>query len=100
MKRFGNIKRRSEFYVNCNRSTNAGFLTFLGAFAKQGNVTVSFVMSLSVRLLFRMEQPCSHWRDFSRNLVFECFSKICGENSNFIKMRQEVLLYMKTNIHF
>jgi hypothetical protein len=33
----------------------------------------------------------------SWNLIFEYISKICSENSSFIKMWQD---YMKTNIHF
>ena len=38
--------------------------------------------------------------EFSWNLTFECLSKICQENSSFIKIGQERrLLYMKTNIH-
>jgi hypothetical protein len=75
MKQFRNIKRRSEFYVCCNRSTNAGFLTFLCAFAKLGNATISFVMSLSVRLLFRIEQPGCHWRDCHESWYLSIFRK-------------------------
>ena len=38
---------------------------------------------------------------FSWNFIFEYFSKICRENSSFIKIRQELrMLYMKTSIHF
>lgn len=55
MKQFGNFKRRSEFYVYCNRSSNHEFLTFLDAFAKLGNATISRVIFLSVRQLFHME---------------------------------------------
>jgi hypothetical protein len=37
---------------------------------------------------------------FSWNLIFDCFSKICRENSSLTKMRQEKrILYMKINIH-
>jgi len=37
----------------------------------------------------------------SRNLIFEYFSKICRENSGFIKIGQErTALHVKTNIHF
>jgi len=99
MKQFGNIKRRSEFYVFCNRSPNDGSLTYLDAFAKLGNATISFVMSLSLRPFFRREQPGSIWRD-SRKLAFKYFSKICGKNSSFIKMRPDRVLYMKTDIRF
>ena len=38
---------------------------------------------------------------FSGNLVFEYFSKICWENSSFIKIGQEWrVLYMNINVHF
>jgi hypothetical protein len=38
---------------------------------------------------------------FSWNFIFEDFSKICLENSSFIKIGQELrVLYMKTKIHF
>jgi len=38
---------------------------------------------------------------FVWNLIFECFLKICRENSSFIKIWQESrVLYAKTNVHF
>ena len=37
---------------------------------------------------------------FLRNLIFECFSKICRVNSRIIKTWQKGTLYLKTNIHF
>ena len=38
---------------------------------------------------------------FPLNFIFEYFSKICRENSSFIKTWQEKrVLYMKTNTHF
>ena len=38
---------------------------------------------------------------FSLNFIFDCFSKICPENSSFIKIRQEKeVLYTTTNLHF
>jgi len=38
---------------------------------------------------------------FELNLIFDYFSKICRENSRFIKIGQEKqALYMKANIHF
>ena len=37
---------------------------------------------------------------FSWKFIFDYFSKICRENSSFIKIRQECrVLYMKTNVH-
>jgi hypothetical protein len=57
--------------------------------------TISFVMSVS------MEQIGSHWTDFHENWCLSNFSKICLENSSFIKIWQELLvLYTKINIHF
>jgi hypothetical protein len=65
---------------------------FLGTFAKLCKATVSFVMSvcLSVR-----PSICLHgttWLSlygFMWNLIFMYFSKICWENSSFIKIWQE-----------
>ena len=41
-----------------------------------------------VRLFVHMEQLGSHWTNFDC-LIFETFSKICGERSSLIKIRQE-----------
>jgi len=42
-----------------------------------------------------------HLDGISLNLIFEYFSKICRENSSFIKNRKEKWLrYVKTIIHF
>jgi hypothetical protein len=39
-------------------------------------------------------------KEFSQNLEFEDFPKICQENPGFIKLGQEKrLLYMKTYVH-
>ena len=43
---------------------------------------------MSVRLSSRMERSGSSG-GFSRNLISECFLKICRENSSFVKIRQE-----------
>ena len=56
-----------------------GVRKFLGAFAELRKATVSFVVSV------RMEQLGSHWTDFLPNLIFAYFSKLCRENSSFIK---------------
>jgi hypothetical protein len=38
---------------------------------------------------------------FSWNLVFEYFSKICRENSSFVKIGQKIMvLYLEINVHF
>jgi hypothetical protein len=50
------------------------FLTFLGAFVRLGNSTVSFVMSLSVHPFFRMAR--FSLERLSRNLVFEFFKSV------------------------
>ena len=64
-----------------------------------------FVMSvfhLYARPSVRMEQLGSHWADFHEIWCLRFFfSKICRENSSFIKIWQERrALYMKTDIHF
>jgi hypothetical protein len=66
-------------------------LSFLGAFAKLGKVTVSFIMSvypsLSTSCLHRTAQlPVDR---FSLNLIFGYSSKVCRENSSFIETWQE-----------
>jgi hypothetical protein len=43
----------------------------------------------SIRLSVRIEQPGFHWTDFHEIFVFVYFSKICQENSSFIKIWQE-----------
>jgi len=75
-------------------------LQFLGAFAKLRDETIRFIMSvcpsvLSVRL--------SAWNSAPTGRIYFKFdfSKICPENSSFIKIWQEWwLLYMKTKIYF
>ena len=61
---------------------------FLGAFAELLKVTISFVMSvrLSVRQHGTTRLPLD---GFLLNLIFEDFSKICRENSSFVKIWQE-----------
>jgi len=60
---------------------------FLGTFAKLRKTTISFVMS--VRPSVRMEQLGSHWTDFHEIWYLSIFSKVCWENSSFIKLWQE-----------
>jgi hypothetical protein len=43
---------------------NVNYIQFLGAFAKLRKATISFVMSVCVRLSVRTEQLGSHWTDF------------------------------------
>jgi len=57
---------------------------FLGAFAKLGKVTISFVMS--VRLSSpRREQPGSDWTDF-HEILYLNIKKKWPKNSSFIKI--------------
>ena len=60
-------------------------LTYLGAFVKLRKATISFVASdyLSVRPHETARFPLNV---FSLNLMYEHFSKICQENSNFIQI--------------
>jgi hypothetical protein len=61
---------------------------FVGAFAKLQNTPISFVMSIrpSVSTHGTTRLPLD---GFSWNFIFEYFSKICWENSSFIKSGQE-----------
>jgi hypothetical protein len=89
-----------------DRTQNWG--RFIGAFEKLRKATISFVMS--VRLSVRMYVCLSVWPhrttrfpqdNFSWNLKFEYLSKICLENSSFIKIRREWRVrYIKTYLHF
>jgi hypothetical protein len=57
---------------------------FLGSFAKLWKVTVSFVMSVCPS--FRPHGTTRILLDgFSWNFIFQCFSKICRENSRLSK---------------
>jgi hypothetical protein len=53
---------------------------FLGAYTKLQKVTIRFVTPAC--LFVRMEQLGSHRKDFHEISIFECFSKICPENSS------------------
>jgi hypothetical protein len=86
------------FYFPCRRhniKTDAPVLykhrqPFLSTIAELRKVTVTFVMCLSVCLSVCpsvcVEQLGSRWTDYDKNLIFENFSKICRENSTFIKI--------------
>ena len=55
---------------------------------------------MSVPPSVRVVQPGPHLGGFPWKLIFEYFSKICWENSSFIKIGQKWrVLYMKINIH-
>jgi hypothetical protein len=64
---------------------------------KKSQVTPPGIDSGTVRLV---AQRLNHYAT-PGPLIFEYFSKICRENSSFIKIWQEYLvLYMKNNKHF
>jgi hypothetical protein len=64
------------------------YTAILGAFAILQRENISFVMS--VLLSVRPHGTTRPSLDgFSLNLIFEDFSKICGENSGVIKIEQE-----------
>ena len=67
-------------YTICDLSAS---VVFLRAFAKLRKRIFRFVMY--VRPSVRMEELCSHWKEF-REIRCECFSKICRENSSFVKI--------------
>jgi hypothetical protein len=93
----------TKFYITRN-SKNVITLEinheFLGTFAKLRKATIIFVTSVGPSV-------CPHGTirlsldGFSRNLLFEYFSKNCWEYWSFIKIGEEWrLLYMKTNTNF
>jgi len=60
-------------------------LAFLDKFATLGKVTISFIMSVCPS--FRPQRTTRLLLNgFPWNLIFEHFSKICRENSTFIKI--------------
>ena len=58
--------------------------TVLGAFANLRKATVSLVMAVCPHATTRLPMDGFLW-----NLIFNTSSKICRENSNFIKIRQK-----------
>jgi hypothetical protein len=70
-------------------------IMFSGAFEKLRKATISFVMSVCpfVRLSVCPSVSLSAWKNSAPTgrilMIFETFSKICRENSNFIKIRQK-----------
>jgi hypothetical protein len=68
---------------------------FLGAFAKLQKATISVMCAhITVR---PHEITRLSLEGFSRNLIFECLSKICRESSSFVKIWQKKrVLYTKT----
>jgi hypothetical protein len=78
-----------------NKPRRKLYSSILAAFAKLRKATI-FVISVRPNGTTRLQLD-----GFSWNLIFEDFSKICQENSSFIKIRKECrVLYMKTSIHF
>jgi hypothetical protein len=62
----------------------------------KGFTAISFVMPVCPHGITRLPLDV-----FSCNLIFEYFSKMCLENSNFNKVWQVLLvLFMTTNLHF
>jgi hypothetical protein len=59
---------------------------FLGALVKLRKETISFAMCLSVRPSVRPHGNRLPLNGFSRNFIFQHFSKICLEDSSFIKI--------------
>jgi hypothetical protein len=60
---------------------NPKFL-LLGVFEKSQTATISFIMSVCLTTWNNLALNDS----FSRNLMYDCFLNICGENSSLIKM--------------
>jgi len=90
--------RRSELHT-C-RAAIIGGSQFLGMFRKSRKATITSLCP-SLRPSFRSYGKTRRPPDgFSWSLIFECFSKICPENSSFIQIWQEQrLLYTKNSVH-
>jgi hypothetical protein len=73
---------------NVNKVFDKRVLRVSGAYAKLRKTTISFVISVrpsvSPHATTRLPMEGFLW-----NLIFEDLSKICRENSSFIKTRQE-----------
>jgi hypothetical protein len=68
---------------------------FSGSFAKSRKININFVMSVRPHGTTRLPMDA-----YSRNFVFEDFSKISWQNSSSSKIRQEQrVLYMGTFVH-
>ena len=79
------IRRNVWFYIS----------RFLGAFAKLRKATISFVVSVRPHATNSLALD---W--FSWNLIFQDFSKICWENSSVVKIGENMVRYMNTDVHF
>ena len=88
-------KRSPQFEYRITDPLHGEYLWFLGAFEKLRKAIISFVMTVRLSVTTRLPLET-----LSRNLVFEYFSKICRENSSFVKMGQERVFCMNTNIRF
>jgi len=89
--------------LRCLYSESSKTRFFLGAFAKFRKVTIRFVMSANPSVFppARMEQIRLPLDGFSRNFIFEHFSKICREKFRFHRsMMRMAALYIKTTRHF
>jgi len=73
---------------------------FLGTFAKLRKATVSFAMSIRPFARLSLKQFDPPMDEFSWNLIFEYFSKICRGNSSFFTVWQKktVTLYEDVSI--
>ena len=78
------VMNKVALSYRCPSSFFVVFCYFLGSFAKLRKATISFVMSVRPHGTTLLQLD-----GFSWNLIFEDFSKICRENSRFIKIGQE-----------
>jgi hypothetical protein len=95
------------FYLQRYISYGLYHVLLFGAAANVRKATISFVtyfcpsLHLSVRTSVRPNGTTQLPLDgILWNLIFEYFSKICRENSNFFKIWKEWLFYIWTNIHW
>ena len=96
---------RSGCWANMRFCSEVLF-AFFSAFAKLRKANISCVMS--VRVSVPRSAACSHETarlpldEFSWNLVYEDFSKVCHGNTSFIRIWREWwvwVLYMETSIY-
>ena len=99
--------KTKAFWLSSNRTSSLCatwahkwvFWAFLRVFAKLLKATVSFVISVcpSVR---RRGATRLQLEEFSWNFIFEWLSKICFENSSFMKICEKWrIVYTNTSVH-
>jgi hypothetical protein len=79
-----NVWSYTPTHPTCLDDVDRNYTAFLGALAELRKVTISFVISVRPHGQTRFPLDGS-----PRNLIFANLSKICRENSSFMKIREE-----------